>query len=598
MLLELSVEDFALIDKLRMTPGPGLNVFTGETGAGKSMIIDALSVVLGDRALTEYVRSGAEEARVRAVFDLSQVPEARAHLIDQGIGIACDEPLIITRTIARNGRNSLRVNGELVTVSMARAATELLMDIHGQHQHQSLLNSRSHRDFLDAFAGDPVASAKQRVEELYGERMRLQAELKTLAGDTQERARQLEILQFQIEEIEIASLKVGEEESLRAERSRLANIERLQDAVSTSYQLLQEGEEPVRAILELLGEVTGQLAAAKEFAAELDEPATAVEATFYQLQEVARELRRFSESLYYDPERLLEVDDRLQLITQLGRKYGHGIEAILAYRQRMSAEVERLENNEARAQEIEGLISGVEQELAQAASDLSDLRRLAAGRFSHRVKRELAEVAMENCRFEVDFRFSGDDEGDIDIESLGRKVAVGPAGYDVIEFLISPNPGEELRPLSRTASGGELSRIMLSLKTILASVDKVPSLIFDEVDAGIGGLTAQSVARKLAYLSSVSQQSTRSSDYGPDQVICITHLPQIAAYADRHWQIEKTRAGDRTVTRIKELDQEGRVQELERMLGSGFGSDADTAKQHASEMLERAHRIKESFQKH
>ena len=572
MLVEISIRDFAIIDRLTLALEPGLNVLTGETGAGKSIIIDAVDLVLGGRASTDMVRSGAEKAYIEAVFDITGLAALGESLNDGGFASAADEPLlVISREIARNGRSLTRINGRTATATALRDISQHLLDLHGQHEHQSLLRTERHLPLLDAFGGTEVAVAGDEVGRLHAEIAERRRALNRLSGDARDRARRLDLLRYQLQEIDAAAPASGEEEALRDERRVLANAAKLLALASAAYAGLYEGGGPRPALIDALADVAAELGQAGEMDKSLTPLREALDAARFQLEDAARELRRYRDRVQADPERLAEVDGRLEILTQLKRKYGDSVEEILRFRAEAAAELATIQGSEEAAARLETELDERRDRYARAASRLSRLRHETAGRLEQQVAAELGDLGMPRTVFQVSLETRPDDAG---IEVEDRKVAFGSDGVDQVEFLLSPNPGEPPRPLARIASGGELARIMLALKTILAEVDQVPTLIFDEVDAGIGGRSAVAVARRLARLAAKRQ------------VICVTHLAQIACLANAHYSISKFADDRHTTTQVSRLDPEQRVEEIVRMLGGA--ADNEVSRQHARVMLAEA----------
>ncbi|GIV15797.1 MAG: DNA repair protein RecN [Armatimonadota bacterium] len=550
MLVELAVEQIAIIDRLNLRFEPGLNVLTGETGAGKSILIDALSLALGERAEAEMLRAGAEHAQVTAVFDISGSVRLQERL--QALGVTPEDGLLyLTRELFAGGRSQARINGRPVPIATLKAVGDLLVDLHGQHQHQSLFNASEQMRFLDEWCGQKVLSLKAEVGECVREMRSLQRELSTLQADARERAHLLDLYTFQKQEIEQARLTPGEEEELLAEERRLAHAEKLFATAETAYELLTAGEP---AAIDLLAQAVRTLEEILPIDADLQPLVENLQNALYTAQDASAELRAYRDRVEFNPERLSEVQDRLHLIRTLKRKYGDTVEAVLDYLREVTEKMERLQGGEERAEELASALRQKEEKAQQLAAELSRLRREGARRFEQAVAQELSELAMPRARFEV-------------------KLAPKPLetdGADAVEFLIAPNPGEPPRPLSRIASGGELSRVMLAIKSVLAGVEDVPTLVFDEIDIGIGGRTAGVVGEKL---QSLSRQR---------QILCITHLPQIASRARWHLLIEKREAEGRTVTAVTPVEGEARVHEIARMLGD----TGEGALRHAREMLE------------
>lgn len=553
MLLELHIRDFALIDDLLFEVSDGFGVLTGETGAGKSIIVDALGMALGERIGVEVIRTGAEKCLVEAVFNTSDSPAAAKAAAEFGFAID-DNLLIISREIARNGRSQARVNGRAATASVLRDITALLIDVHGQHEHQSLLQVPIHVDILDAWIGEKATELRGRTADLFGQLQATRREHERLQTDERERVRLLDLYKFQIEEIESAHLADGEEESLAAEKNRLANAEKLFAAASEIHDALTGAE---GCAVDRLSEATRIADRIEALDPEMSSLTESLTAALIGAQEAASSIRDYIEQVEANPTRLEQVEERLELIRVLQRKYGDSIDDVLRYADETKAKLSDLTNADERSAELSNHIHNLEEQLTQACGELTALRKKVSKDFEKRVERELADLAMEKTRFEVAI----------------ERAEPGPSGADSVEFLISPNPGEPTKPLAKIASGGEMSRIMLALKTVMAR-SEVPTLVFDEIDTGIGGRTAQVLGDKLASLA------------GKCQVMCVTHLPQIASKARSHFSVSKVVQDGRTHVQFSLLDAEERVAELARMLGADESSD--TATQHAREMLSLA----------
>lgn len=570
MLTEIHIENFALIEKLTVSFAPGLNMLTGETGAGKSIVIDAINVLLGERAGTDLVRTGAARAMLQATFDLSDTPHLLPALEEIGVELE-DGLLILSREVAREGRNVARINGRTCPVSVVRQVGDLLVDLHGQHEHQSLLREERHQDFLDALGDEAFVALKAEVADFAGRRAALRREQHDLRTNERDRLRTIDLLSFQVDEIERAALTPEEEQELLTERNRLANAEKLHDAATAAYGLLYEGDEG-RAVLDALSEAQAQLAGLLRFDPQLAPLVEALDAAAVQIADVCRELGDYRDHAQFEPERLEEVEERMTLIHTLKRKYGETIEGVLAYGAEKRAELDRLTHHTERLEEVAAEIARVEHKLADRALRLSAARRVLGDRLAADVQEELTQLGMPHAVFLVDLRRQPHADG-LPVE--GEKVAVTAQGIDVIAFHISANAGEPPRPLAKVASGGELSRVMLALKAVAARDAGVPTLIFDEIDTGIGGRTAEVVGAKLAQVAHAAQ------------VICVTHLAQLAFYADRHFLLEKLTEGDRTVSRMHELDSEARVEELARLQAGGRVTDAVLA--HIRTVLDDIH---------
>jgi DNA repair protein RecN (Recombination protein N) len=564
MLKELIVRNFAIIDFLDATFKPGLIIFTGETGAGKSIIIEALSLALGSRISPEDLRSGEGEGHVEALFDMG-LEALRKKLEEHGIE-AEEEELIIKRVFSSSGKSKAYINNNLVTLSVLSEIGKMLVDIHGQHQHQTLLHPENHIDIIDSYG--KLLDRREGFRRKYFEYNELKNELSRLARNQRERIQKEDLIRFQIKEIDDAGLQPDEDRQLKEEKNILANAEQLFESTKECYENLYAAE---GSVIEKLGRVVSILQKMSGIDPSLKENLKEGEGSLVQLEELARSLTGYEKSLEFDPGRLQAIDDRLDLLNTLKRKYGPTPEDISRFRDEIERELDGIVHYDERMKEIGNRLKEIEDDLKQEALFLSKERKEAAKKIETEVKKELKELAMGAVRFEVGFSHMPDEEGFIEAE--GKKVALKDKGIDIVEFLFSPNVGEELRPLSRIASGGELSRTMLALKGILSRSDNIPVMIFDEVDAGIGGKTAEIVGLKLRRISK------------GHQVFCITHLPQIACQGDHHFKVEKVVKDKRTVATIRELGAKEKVEEIARM--SGGKEITETTRKYARELLEK-----------
>ncbi len=552
MLQRILIENIALIDKLDLDLSPGFNVITGETGAGKSIIIDSVSLILGERASRGLIRSGSSKSKVEAVFDISGCNEASEFL--NGLEIEYfDDELIISREIYVSGKSVCRLNGIPVTISALKDITSYLIDIHGQHEHQSLLSPSAHIRYLDAYAGAGVSALKERLLKLYGEYRRLKGELETGFLSEPERMRRIDALNFRINEINSADLKEGEEEALQEEQSVLANAERIMGALSVCHELLSGDE---ASILSKARSAADALVGISAISPLYKEAADRLNDAYYALEDVGYSVRDMQSSFEYDPKRLDEIGSRLYLIAGLKRKYGGGIRDILEFRNRDQEELERLTCADEARESILNELKRCENDYNEAAGELSRLRHSAAEKLSGEVEGHLADLGLKNARFSTSFE---------------TKAEFSPDGTDKVEFLLTSNSMEPLKPLAKVASGGEMSRIMLALKTIIAGSDNIPTLIFDEIDVGISGRISGMVGEKLVHTAAVHQ------------VLCVTHSPQIAAYADAHIVVEKRDGEDGARTSVRSLTMDERKHEIARILG--ISSESESALRHAEEML-------------
>jgi DNA repair protein RecN (Recombination protein N) len=548
MLTHLVIRNFAIIEHLEIPFNQGFTVLTGETGAGKSIIIDALNLILGGRATADVIRTDADEAVVEAIFELGDILRNRitAWLDTQGIESARE--LIIRRIVSRSGRNKVFVNGSLTTVSALAELTRGLVDISGQHEHYSLLRADEHIDLLDAFAVlKPEVDAMSAAFDDVSSHRRA---LKELKENVRERLHRIDFLRFQLQEIDAAKLVAGEEQSLAEELTTLQNAEKIVDAVEGAARLTYEQD---GSAVEILGQAVALLEKSAAFHAPLDPLATRLEEARIIAEEVARDLSHITGSLELDPRRLDTLIERQETIKKLRRKHGGSVEEILENAAQMRAELHGLENAEERGQEIEQALAKAERHAFKLAADLSRSRRKAALELTRRIEAELTDLNMARTTFLVDFQ-PAEIPASLESDSV-EKLRLSSRGFDRVEFLLAPNAGEAPKPLSKIASGGELSRIMLAIKSVLMERDTIETYVFDEVDTGIGGSTADVVGEKI-----------RKTADG-HQVLCITHLPQIASRSDHHYMVEKLLVDGRTQSTIRPLSTEERVEEIARMLG-------------------------------
>jgi len=573
LLTELTITNFAIIDELRLRFTSGFNVLTGETGAGKSIIIDAVGLLLGGRADATVIRAGSKRAQVEGIFRLDDQLQSQINPVLEREGLESDAPdtLILGREIRATGRNYCRVNGRTVSLSLLEEISQPLVDIHGQGEHLSLLRVRAHQRFLDCYG-----NLEEQQEVLAQEVKKLRAvriELVGLLRDEQELARRVDQLTYQVQEIESARLQPDEEEDLAAERNRLANAEQLNLVTGEAYAALYEGGEEQLSAADLLGQAVRALNQLGKIDPGLQEQERLAESLAIQIDELARTLHDYQESIEFSPARLAQVEERLSLIYSLKRKYGHSIEEILAFGERAQAELDSITHSEERIEALREEEELLRHAIGRLAADLSQARREAGERLAGEVEAQLADLNMEGARFAVDLSWTEEPDG---VYVGEQTLACDERGIDRTEFLIAPNVGEGLKPLVKVASGGETSRLMLALKTVLSTADETPTLIFDEIDQGIGGRVGGVVGRKLWGLT--------QADGLQHQVLCVTHLPQIAGYADTHFHVEKGVSEQRTATHIRVLSDADRVEELAVMLGT----PSDGTRRSAQEILEEA----------
>ncbi|HUG38541.1 MAG TPA: DNA repair protein RecN [Candidatus Limnocylindrales bacterium] len=567
MLIELRIRNLAVIEDVRVPFGPGLNVLTGETGAGKSIVIDALLMIIGVRAQPDLIRSHADSASVEATFELSDESPAAAVLEAAGHGLA-EGQLVIRRELARTGRHRVFVNDAPATVSLLERLGEALVELHGQHEHQRLMEPARQLGLLDRFAGSE-AGLREVSDRVRGWET-ARGELARMASEARAEARQEVLYRFQLSEIDAVGLKDGEEDELRAERQRLQHAERIAAGLREAMALLYDERDAVAARLARVAAVLGDVAAVDPAAAA---PGEHLEAAAAHVEEAVSQLRTLRDRVASDPERVEEIDARLDGIVKLKRKYGESAAAIWQYRQEIAERLDRLTRHDELVAEIDRRVATLSTEADTAGRALSSGRAEAAARLERLIQKELRGLGMEHARFRVALRREKAGPGELGCGPEGWRL--GPRGAESAEFLFSANPGEELRPLARVASGGELSRTMLAVKTVLAASDDVPTMVFDEVDAGIGGRIADVIAEKL-----------RETAAGR-QVLCVTHLAQIAARAAHHLAVDKHTARGATRTSLRALDAPQRVEELARMLAGD--RITDVTRRHARELYEAAH---------
>ncbi|MCB9111150.1 MAG: DNA repair protein RecN [Anaerolineales bacterium] len=552
MLTELHIQNFAIIDKLDLRFGSGLIILTGETGAGKSIILDAVVMLIGGKADTTFVRTDSDAAFVEGVFQLKGPEREAVHGILNREELM-DDPdyVVLMREVRREGRSVARVNGRTVNVGLLKELGALLIDIHGQAEHLSLLDPRAHLGLLDRYAD--VSKALNDYRQTYHALLNLRHELNDLRKAQADADRRTEMLTYQVEEIESARLKVGEDEELRKERDRLANAESLAQNAQEALAILEDGSPDTPAATDLIGQATQALAALAKIDAGQTDLANQAETMLDSLSDIIHELRNYLEEIEFNPKRLEDVEERLDLIHSLTRKYGGNIPAVVSYGADAKKQLETITGAADRIAELEMQEAKLLEKLSKQGATLSDKRKSSAESMGKGIETELDDLRMASAQFGVDFQTKPDANG-IPLAD-GTRLAFDQNGFDRIEFLVAPNPGEGLKPLAKIASGGETSRLMLGLKNVMARADEVPSLIFDEIDQGIGGRVGMVVGHKLWNLS-------RSH-----QVFCVTHLPQLAVFGDQHYQVQKLIDKGRTLTRVEPLEGEARLLELSQMLG-------------------------------
>ncbi len=559
MLRELRIRNLAIIDDATANFEKGLNVLTGETGAGKSIIIDALCLSLGDRASGEIIRSGEKEAVVEAFFDVQpKLLNPLSRRLLQDIGIDINDGIILKRILSAQGKSRAYINDSMVNVQTLSEISRSIIDVHGQYEYQSLLSSENQLDMLDAYGG--LLFERQGFSAVYEALNLLKQQISGLLEKEKERAQRLDILRFQINEIKTADLKIGEEEELTEELKILSSASLLTELANQAYEALYSSD---AACITNLSKILHSLKEISHIDVRAGEALKSAEEALPLLEEAAYFLRDYKDSLNFNPERLEDIQDRLELIKGLKKKYGSAVQEILDYKEKGLRELDELQHSEEKLGALSTELKSLKNRLTEKAQQLSKKRSTTAKKIEQQVVSELSKLSMPDTKFSIQITHeAGDDTRD------GFKA--NSKGIDKVEYLISPNIGEELKPLSKIASGGELSRVMLALKGILAKEDKIPVLIFDEIDAGIGGRAAETVGQKLKSLSATHQ------------IICITHLPQIASYADTHLKIEKKVKLKRTTVEVRIIEKEERTMEIARMLS---GDDSEVSIKHAKEML-------------
>jgi DNA repair protein RecN (Recombination protein N) len=562
MLKELKVNNYAIIETLAVEFHSGFNIFTGETGAGKSIILGALNLVLGGKADTSSIRSSEKSASVEALFEVTD-PKTLKLIHDLGIEVE-DGQVIIKRTFSLEGKSRAHLNGSNITIANLSKVGDRLVDIHGQHQHQTLLHTENHLEMLDLFG--KLGKEKNIFQEAFAQRQAKAQLLEKLLSNESGFLQRQDLLNFQISEIDQISPTIGEDDELIADRNKLRHAEKIGQSLQNLQDMLSDSEP---SALELIGKANKELEELIQIDPALEKQSERGKTAFYELQELAEELRDYSRSLEVNPTRLEEIEDRLAEINGLKRKYGNDISSILEYREKIGEELSNISGGQERIDELKAELESDSIKLTAKAIDLAEKRERIAKKLQKNIEKELHELYMKQARFQVGFNYESDPESFAVYKN--QNVKISSNGLGSVEFLFSSNPGEDLRPLAKIASGGELSRMMLALKTILNEQDSVPSMVFDEVDSGISGKVAEKVGEKLKKIA------------GEKQVFAITHLPQIAGLAGTHYLIRKAVKSNRTRSMILELDHDQRVEEIARM--SGGETITEATLKHAKEMI-------------
>ncbi|EKZ4851609.1 DNA repair protein RecN [Listeria monocytogenes] len=563
MLQEMTIKNFAIIESLSLTFQEGMTVLTGETGAGKSIIIDALGLLVGGRGSADFIRHGEERLELQGLFALAEDNLAcRNALIENGID-ASDDMVVLERSLFRSGKNSCRINGKLVTTVLLRQIGSKLIDIHSQHEHQELMNEEFHLSLLDRFASDKIKPALTKYQTNFKEYQTIEKEWQNWTKNERELAQRLDMLRFQQQEIENANLQAGEENRLLEQKNILANFEKLNENLQGAYAAIQG--EP--GGLEFVGEAMRQMETAASIHTDYKAVSEAISSSYYMLEDSMSQIRQSLDQLEFQPEELNQIESRLNDLNQLKRKYGKTIEDIIQYEQEISSEMEKLTDSESHVGHLETKLATLKTELTKQAATLTDIRKKAAVTLEKQIKQELNQLYMEKAIFSVRFE--------------ANKMELTELGQDSVVFYMSTNPGEPLKPLAKIASGGELSRMMLALKTIFSRHQGITSIIFDEVDTGVSGRVGQAIAEKI-YAVSVGSQ-----------VLCISHLPQVAAMANHHYYVTKKVQNKRTTTSVTVLKGVEKVEEISRMI-AGI-EVTELTKQHAKEMIEQAEKVKQTY---
>ena len=554
MLNELSIKNFAIIDELHVCFGEGLNVISGETGAGKSIIIGAVSLLLGDRATSDMIRTQADSASVEAIFDIAGNKPLQDKIA--AMGFSAGDELLVRRVISHAGKNKAFINGQMATLVNLTAVSELLINICGQHEHQVILNAENHIDILDEFGG--CLPVRAQYTEIYNQYQQIRTQIEKLKDLSQSREEKADLFKFQLKEIQDINPQPAEDTALADEKKVLVNFQKLSGWATNAYDLLY-GEKD--SIMVKLKEVQNQVKEIKKIDSNLQISDVDMESSFITLQETVLQLRDYSKNLFFDSERLAAIDERLELLNRLKRKHGGSLESVFRRKQEIEEYLKTVFSVDEELEKLTKEEEKVQQNLRQNALKLSQIRGQAAKKLQDAVDKEIHALNMPHASFSVNFKKDAADAAEF----------FGPKGSDEVEFYLTANKGEESRPLNKVASGGELSRIILALKNVLSRTGSVSSIIFDEVDNGIGGAVAEIVGRKLKEVSA------------NHQIVCITHLPQIACFGDKHMYVSKKVVKGRTVTSLEELDSEQKIEEISRMLG-GVNVTQKT-REHAKEML-------------
>lgn len=578
LLKEIKVENIALIDKANIKFSPGLTILSGETGAGKTLIVEALKLLVGEKADKDLIRSGKKNAYVEGYIELNKWPKLLKNLIKLKYVDEDCEYLILGRKLDRDGKNQCYLNGRSTTLKTLKKIGNLLIDLHGQHEHQSLFNVSNHLEVLDNFGKEEIVNLRKSYKRLFLKRKKLIQNYLKL--ESTERERLIDRLEFEKKEIERAELKTDEEKKLKAEREVLRNYENIYSLSKNIYGLLQGDNNEEEGIIQKIAKLLNSADKLSSMDTRLKTQSQELKSIYYSLSDISSVIRKYISDITYNPKRLEQIENRIALISNLKRKYGNTIEEVLRYLSSIKNRLVGLKNHEKNVENIKKELKEYDNTLSNIASKLSKKRKKVAKELSEVISKELEELELKNCKFEVSLKRVKNKEG-IFVDGDFVKPLIN--GADKVEFLISPNPGEPLMPLAKIASGGEISRIMLAIKICLDEADEIPILVFDEIDVGVGGTAAPSVAAKLLKLSLLHQ------------IFCITHLAPIGSMADTHFLIEKELRKNRTITKVKKIKNDERIEEINRML---IGEKSTKLSyNHAKEILEKARSFKMKFKK-
>ncbi len=574
MLVEITIKEFAIVENLRINFNDGLNILTGETGAGKSIIIDAIQLIIGGRGSVDFIRSSADKSEIEAIFDLKDDHSVYLLLDEKSIDYSKEEMLVIRRELFRNGKSISRINGQLVNLSVLKEIGAKVIQLYSQLQHQQLLHNEKQLALLDGYAEEKLASIKAQYTTTYERYSSLKKEWLLLTNNERETKQRLNLLQYQISEIKAANLEPGEEDTLNYQKNIIKHAEKIAYALNNAHENLSRE----KGAVDLVRASRMQLEQLIEYDNKFEQIHEELTNSYYQLEELAQEISEQVNNIEYDAVKLDQIEERLSAIYFLKQKYGASITEVLKYLEKSIAELEKLENREVQLEQVTSDLQKTTEKMLNNALDLSAERKNAANDLAFLIEKELADLRMSNTRMKIALEYIESATG---VEYQGKRYQISSEGLDQIEFLISPNPGEPLKPLDKIASGGELSRIMLAILTILAEKEEVPTIIFDEIDTGVSGKAAQTIAEKLARVAQSKQ------------VFAITHLSQVASMADSHYLIQKDTEEMITKTKINQLHKNDRVNVLARMLG---GTEiTDTTNEHARELIEKAQQFKEKI---